>query len=258
MYTMVEIPQGGLGPAARRSKGPWDVALVPKPAAEQLAKKGYIPGLINSNDAAPEAKSWSGWSASGEVTGADGKVRRWVYLHYFKPTQPALNWLDPSLRRPPGRRRRTWSATCVDRKTRVLRLDAVPFLGIEPKPGDDRDAALQAPAVGGRDERHWRCWSASSAGGRFHELNVPLEDLKKFTANGPDLSYDFVTRAQMPARPADRRRRPAAAVVPVDAGGRGAAGRRSSTTCRTTTRSPTSWSSRRTARTRRSRSAGGS
>ena len=94
------------GACCRRSKGPWDVALVPKPAAEQLAKKGYIPGLINSNDAAPEAKSWSGWSASGEVAGADGKVRRWVYLHYFKPTQPALNWLDPSLRRPPGRRRR--------------------------------------------------------------------------------------------------------------------------------------------------------
>jgi maltose alpha-D-glucosyltransferase/alpha-amylase len=33
-------------------------------------------------------------------------------------------------------------------------------------------------------------------GWTFHELNVPLADLKKFTANGPDLSYDFVTRAQ--------------------------------------------------------------
>src|SRR5439155_5851181 len=30
----------------------------------------------------------------------------------------------------------------------------------------------------------------------FHELNVPLQDLKRFTENGPDLSYDFVTRAQ--------------------------------------------------------------
>ena len=33
-------------------------------------------------------------------------------------------------------------------------------------------------------------------GWSFHELNVPLETLKKFTRHGPDLSYDFFTRAQ--------------------------------------------------------------
>src|SRR5262249_42904252 len=86
MYTMVEIPRAdwALLPAVLAR---WDVALVPRPAAERLAQKGHIPGLINSNDAAKQAKSWSGWSASGEVAGTDGKVRRWVYLHYFKPTQ---------------------------------------------------------------------------------------------------------------------------------------------------------------------------
>jgi maltose alpha-D-glucosyltransferase/alpha-amylase len=31
----------------------------------------------------------------------------------------------------------------------------------------------------------------------FHELNVPLSSLKDFTRDGPDLSYDFVTRAQI-------------------------------------------------------------
>src|SRR6185436_16021889 len=99
--------------------------------AEQLAKKGYIPGLINSNDAAAEAKKWSGWSASGEVRGADGKVRRWVFLHYFKPSQPALNWLDPSFAA-----QRAVAGDVVRyvhrRGAKVLRLDAVPFLGIEP------------------------------------------------------------------------------------------------------------------------------
>ena len=34
-------------------------------------------------------------------------------------------------------------------------------------------------------------------GWTFHELNVPLADLKKFTESGPDLSYDFTTRAQV-------------------------------------------------------------
>src|SRR5947199_2409804 len=33
-------------------------------------------------------------------------------------------------------------------------------------------------------------------GWSFHELNVPLEKLTAFTKNGPDLSYDFFTRAQ--------------------------------------------------------------
>ena len=28
----------------------------------------------------------------------------------------------------------------------------------------------------------------------FQEINVSLEDLKRFTVWGPDLSYDFVTR----------------------------------------------------------------
>jgi maltose alpha-D-glucosyltransferase/alpha-amylase len=194
MYTVVEIPQAdwGLLPAV---SGPWDVALVPKPAAEQLAKKGYIPGLIHSNDAAPEAKSWSGWSASGEVPGADGKTRRWVYLHSFKPTQPTLNWLDPSYA---ARRVIAGDAVrnVVSRKTRVLRLDAVPFLGIEPKPSTTEAAHFKHPlSVVGTDDvamlvRKLGAWT-------FHELNVPLKDLKQFTANGPDLSYDFTIRAQV-------------------------------------------------------------
>ncbi len=194
MYTLVEIPKQDwkLLPDV---KGPWDVALVPKPAAEQLAKKRYIPGLINSNDAAPEAKSWSGWSASGEVTGTDGTVRRWVYLHSFKPSQPVLNWLDPSY----AARRVVAGGVVrnvVGRKTRVLRLDAVPFLGIESKHGSTEALHFKHPlsVVGTNDTammiRKLGGWS-------FHELNVPLKELRKFTESGPDLSYDFTTRAQM-------------------------------------------------------------
>ncbi|MFO0927365.1 MAG: hypothetical protein U0736_10040 [Gemmataceae bacterium] len=193
MYTVVEIAREdwGLLPPV---KGPWEVALVPKPAAERLTQKGYIPGLINSNDAAPEAKKWSGWSASGAVTGVDGKTRRWVYLHSFKPTQPTLNWLDPSY----AARRVVAGAVVrnvIGRKTRILRLDAVPFLGIEPKPGTSETVHFKHPlsVVGTNDVamfvRKLGAWT-------FHELNVPLKDLKQFTQSGPDLSYDFTTRAQ--------------------------------------------------------------
>lgn len=194
MYTMVEVAKEdwNLLPAV---KGPWGVDHVPRPAAEQLTKKGYIPGLINSNDAAPEAKSWSGWSASGEVPGVDGVTRRWVFLHYFKPAQPTLNWLDPSYA---ARRAIAGDAvrTVLQRKTRVVRLDAVPFLGIERKPGSTETLHFKHPlsVVGTNDVamliRKLGGWS-------FHELNVPLEDLRKFTEHGPDLSYDFVTRAQV-------------------------------------------------------------
>ncbi len=194
MYTLVEIPREDwslLPPAA----GPWDVALVPRPAAEQLAKKGYIPGLIHSNDDAPEAKTWSGWSASGEVVGADGRTRRWVYLHSFKPTQPVLNWLDPSL----AARRAVAGAVVrnvVQRRTRVLRLDAVPFLGIEKKAGSTDAVHFKHPlsVVGTTDTA---MLVRKLGGWTFHELNVPLKDLKRFTEHGPDLSYDFTTRAQL-------------------------------------------------------------
>jgi maltose alpha-D-glucosyltransferase/alpha-amylase len=194
LYTMVEIPKEDwhLLPEV---KGPWDVALVPRPAAEQLAKKGHIPGLIASNDAAPEAKTWSGWSASGEVAGADGTVRRWVYLHSFKPSQPVLNWLDPSYA---ARRVVAGGAirNVVGRQTRILRLDAVPFLGIEPQPGSTNARHFKHPlAVAGTNDTAMRV--RELGGWTYHELNVPLKELKKFTENGPDLSFDFTTRAQM-------------------------------------------------------------
>ena len=50
MYTMVEIGRADwhLLPEV---KGPWKVAHVPRKTAEELTRKGYLPGLINSNAA---------------------------------------------------------------------------------------------------------------------------------------------------------------------------------------------------------------
>jgi maltose alpha-D-glucosyltransferase/alpha-amylase len=192
MYTMVEIDHSdwGLLPAVQGE----GLALLPRSAAEQLTRKGYLPGLINSNDAASGVRSWSGWSASGPVRGADGKVRRWVYLHYFKPTQPTLNWLDPSFA---AQRAIGGDAvrTVYQRRTRVVRLDAVPFLGIEPRPGTTQTWHYQHPLS--FSATNYLAFLIRKMGGwSFQELNVPLESLNSFTRNGPDLSYDFFTRAQ--------------------------------------------------------------
>jgi maltose alpha-D-glucosyltransferase/alpha-amylase len=193
MYTMVQISPGDW-PLLPRVEGPGAGAPVSKAAAEQLMKKGYLPGLINNNDGVQNARDLSGWAASGEVVGADGKTRRWVYLHYFKPGQPTLDWLDPSCAGP----RAVFgdlTRTVHNLGARVVRLDAVPFLGIEPDPGRALSKHYQHPlAVTSTNEL---AFLARKLGGwTFHELNVPLAELKRFTKNGPDLSYDFFTRAQ--------------------------------------------------------------
>ena len=193
LYTMVEVAEKDwpLLPDVEQRLG---AALVSKEAAKQLHERGYLPGLINSNDATPKARDMSGWSATGVVVGVDGKQRRWVFLHYFKKEQPALNWLDPSFAA-----QRAVSGDIV--KTvhslgaRVMRLDAVPFLGIEPQPGDSLSRHFKHPlAVQGTNTLAFLI--RKLGGYSFHELNIPLKELKAFTEYGPDLSYDFFTRAQ--------------------------------------------------------------
>jgi trehalose synthase len=193
LYNMVQIAQQdwGLLPAVQ---DPWGTALVSREAAARLTQLGYTPGLIDSADAASGANEWSGWSATPEVMGADGNPRRSVYLHVFKPAQPAYNWLDPSYA---ARRVQFGDAArnILRRGVRVLRLDADTFLGLEPQPNGNMarhyltplanvsttDVAFMARKLGG--------WS-------YQEFAAPLAQLKEFAPNGPDLSYDFFTRAE--------------------------------------------------------------
>jgi trehalose synthase len=193
MYTMVEIRKEDwqLLPEV---DGLWAAGVVSKEAAKELHDKRYLPGLINSNDASPEARELSGWSATGEIPGVDGKTRRWVFLHYFKKEQPALNWLDPSFAA-----QRAISGDIVKTMhslgARVMRLDAVPFLGIEPQPGESLTAHFKHPlSVQGTNSIAFLI--RKLGGFSFHELNIPLKELKTYTEHGPDLSYDFFTRAQ--------------------------------------------------------------
>src|SRR5215470_18362720 len=52
----------------------------------------YLPGALERS---MFERSATGWETTGEIRGADGVGRRWIFLHYFKPTQPTLNWIDP-------------------------------------------------------------------------------------------------------------------------------------------------------------------
>src|SRR4029453_8716876 len=76
------------------------------------------------------------WSATDAVAGSDGKIRRWVYLHYFKEGQPTFNWLDPGF----AAQRLVAGDALHSLGTlgeRMLRLDANGFLGIEIVPNNN-------------------------------------------------------------------------------------------------------------------------
>ncbi len=194
MYVMVEIAKRDwdLLPAVDDI---WESEPVPDWAAKALKAKGYIPGLIPSNDASSTALELTGWDATGAIEGVDGKTRRWVYLHFFKPGQPTLDWINPS-----NAAERALAGDLVETIDHLgaagLRLDAVPFLGIEPLPDSFATWHFQHPlSVWGTN---YLAFLARKYGGwTFQELNVPLKQLKPFIKNGPDLSYDFFTRTEL-------------------------------------------------------------
>jgi trehalose synthase len=194
LYNMVQIrPEhwGLLPPVADT----WSVAHVSREAAAKLKELKYIPGNIDSADADPQAKTWSGWSASAPIVGVDGQTRRWVYLHVFKQAQPAYNWLDPSYAA--GRVNfGDIARNIVDRGVSVLRLDADTFLGLEPQQGNDKASTYLTPlaTVNATDI----AMATRKLGGfTYQEFAAPLQTLKQFATNGPDMSYDFFTRAEV-------------------------------------------------------------
>jgi trehalose synthase len=191
LYTMVEIPEEDwelLGPV---SEGEDSVNLSLE-TVQLLEDKGYIPGpteCIVFHD--PGIKD-TNWSATDVVTGVDGRHRRWVYLHVFKDGQPSLNWLDPTLNA-----QRIVMADVVHALHVLgasgLRLDASPLLGVEARPGLEKSWVEGHPLAEGGS--NLVAMMIRKLGGySFQELNQPLENLKRFTTWGPDLSYDFFTR----------------------------------------------------------------
>jgi trehalose synthase len=193
MYTTVEIREADW-PLLPPVNDPWQTALVSNELADKLTEMGYIPGRIYPADADPAVRSSSGWSATGEVLGVDGKLRRWVFLHVFKPGQPVLNWLDPAST---GQQAIDGDVvrTIVDLGAKVVRMDAVPFLGLAPQEGTSLAVYYQHP-LSILDTNYLAFLVRKLGGWSFQELNVPFESLKLYMKEGPDLSYDFYTRTE--------------------------------------------------------------
>lgn len=157
-----------------------------------LEHAGYIIGKLQRVIFAAPGVKETNWSATREVVGTDGVVRRWVYLHYFKAGQPSINWLDPTFAG-----MKLVIGDCLhslgDLGSGGLRLDANGFLGVEKSLEGDlawseghplSDAANQIIASMVR----------KVGGFTFQELNLTVDDIRITSEAGADLSYDFVNR----------------------------------------------------------------
>lgn len=157
----------------------------------RLAEGGYLIGALQRVIFFEPGVKETNWSVTGEVTGVDGVVRRWAYLHYFKDGQPSINWLDPSLA---GPRLALGDAThsLLDLGSGGLRLDANGFLGVEPRP--DGPAWSEGHPLSRAANQLIGSLVRKLGGFTFQELNLGMEDIRATSVDGPDLSYDFVTR----------------------------------------------------------------
>eukprot|EP01128_Nolandella_sp_AFSM9_P011523 TRINITY_DN827_c0_g1_i1.p1 TRINITY_DN827_c0_g1~~TRINITY_DN827_c0_g1_i1.p1 ORF type:complete len:702 (+),score=122.42 TRINITY_DN827_c0_g1_i1:3-2108(+) len=160
--------------------------------AEWFVRADYLPGLPQRVlFSVPGEAPKTAFDCTGEVVGADGVTRRWIYLHFFKPGQPTLNWLDPSYASSQVQAGDVIS--CMNRGVKMVRLDANPFLGIE-RTSDGLNAHSEGTPLSVAASNSI-AWMIRKLGGwSFQELNLSLDDIAEFARGGADLSYDFITR----------------------------------------------------------------
>jgi trehalose synthase len=190
IYHMVEIDPKDWGLLPSVAAGRDSANLSPR-AVDELHARGYIVGRMTRVIFYEPKVKESNWSATAPVRGADGRTRRWVYLHYFKEGQPTLNWLDPSFA---AQRLLLGDAThtIVKLGASMLRLDANGFLGVEVRP--DEAAWSEGHPLSATSNQLIASMVRKLGGFTFQELNLTLEDIRAMSQGGADLSYDFVTR----------------------------------------------------------------
>lgn len=148
IYAMIAVPQKDWD-LLPRLPDEWECLPLRPEAVAQLAQRGLLPDAL-VRDSLPWATP-GGWAATGEVRGADGRIRRWVYRYSGDALRPVLLWQDPS-----GQARRIFSAaiirhTGLQQQTLAgLRLEAL--MGLDVPAGSAEDAAAaQAAHPGGGD-----------------------------------------------------------------------------------------------------------
>ena len=192
IYHMVEIPPEDwhLLPEVPPGK---DSVNLDSEAEGRLQQAGHIVGRLQRVIFQDPGVKDTNWSATAPVTGPDGVERRWVYLHYFKDGQPSINWLDPTFA---GMRLVIGDAlhSLGHLGAGALRLDANGFLGVERSAEDDAPAWSEGHPLSDAANQLIASMVRKVGGFTFQELNLSIDDIKKTSERGADLSYDFVNR----------------------------------------------------------------
>ena len=192
IYHMVEIPPKDWHLLPEVPPGRDSVNL-DREAEDRLQRAGYIVGRLQRVIFQDPGIKDTNWSATAPVTGADGVERRWVYLHYFKDGQPSINWLDPTFA---GMRLVIGDAlhSLGHLGAGALRLDANGFLGVEKSADGDGPAWSEGHPLSEAANQLIASMVRKVGGFTFQELNLSIDDIKKTSERGADLSYDFVNR----------------------------------------------------------------
>jgi trehalose synthase len=191
LYHMVEVPEEEWSVLPEVPEGRDSVNLPPA-IVDHLKERGLIVGQLQRVIFFEPGIKETDWSVTGPVAGVDGKVRRWVYLHYFKEGQPSLNWLDPSFA---AQQMIVGDALhSIDHMgARGLRLDANGFLGVERR-SDGASAWSESHPLSVTGNALLAGMIRKAGGFSFQELNLTVDDIALMSKGGADLSYDFITR----------------------------------------------------------------
>ncbi len=140
LYAMMAVPQKDWD-ALPVTGDEWDCLPLRPQAVQTLVQRGLLPAGL-SRDTLPWATP-GGWAVTGEVRGADGQTRRWVYRYSGNALRPVLLWQDPS-----GQARRIFSAAVI--RHTGLQQHTLAGLRLEALMGLDVPAA-QASATPGQE-----------------------------------------------------------------------------------------------------------
>ncbi|TKV57885.1 maltose alpha-D-glucosyltransferase [Nakamurella flava] len=191
IYHMVDIPEEDWHLLPDVPPGQ-DSVNIDAATEKALQDTGYIIGQLQRVIFYEPGVKETNWSVTRPVHDTEGKLRRWVYLHYFKSGQPSINWLDPTFS---GMRLVMGDAlhSLVDLGSGGLRLDANGFLGVE-KSAEETPAWSEGHPLSAAANQLIGSMVRKVGGFTFQELNLTIDDIKETSAAGPDLSYDFITR----------------------------------------------------------------
>ena len=196
IYAMIAVPRKDWD-LLPRLPDEWECLPLRPEAVAQLARRGLLPDAL-VRDSLPWATP-GGWAATGEVRGADGQIRRWVYRYSGDALRPVLLWQDPS-----GQARRIFSAaiirhTGLQQQTLTgLRLEAL--MGLDVPAGAAEDAAAAQAArfarlTPGLDALDEAAREVHRYGGWAMQDDVPPSLTPVVLAGAVDFSRDSITPA---------------------------------------------------------------